>query len=89
MQGQPALSVDCGASKRVTHIKDLTGHVSAVAWKHSNDARINYAVGNGKGTSNPSTPYRNPFDTTPEIHVVLWITPSAVRQMEIKAITLP
>lgn len=85
MQGQPTSSVDCGASKGLTHIENVTGHMSAVTWKHANNTRIDYAICRGKWASNTSTTHGHPFDTTTEVHVVFGTTPTAIRQMKIKS----
>lgn len=87
VQSQPTSSVDCGTSESLTHIEDITGHMSAIAWKHANNARIDHTIHRGKWATNPSATHRNPFDTTTEVHVVFASTPTAIGQMKIKTYT--
>lgn len=85
VEGQMTLGVNGRPAVGVSHAENIARNMASVTWQHAHHPRINYAIGIGKGATHSSAFHGYPLGAANEMHIILGIAPSLVRQMEMKA----
>jgi len=79
-----ALGVDGGTTVGVAHPEFVARNMAAIARNHADYPGIDHAIGIGEGATHASLLHGHPLGTADEVHVVLRVAPSLIRQVEVE-----